>query len=424
MINGPHDRRINIVFLAEGYTSMEMSKFGVDVQRALTGLFNTPPYREYESYFNVYAIEVPSNESGTDHPYTAVDCPAGLDTLVTDTYFNSSLDVAGIHRLLVPESGPVYAVLAANTPFWDIAFVVVNISYYGGAGGTFATFSTHGASAEIAIHELGHSFAELADEYESGGGGGYEAPNATAETFRDSIKWNDWIAPTTPIPTPETSTWDDVVGLFEGAVYMPTGWYRPRLNCKMRSLGIPFCEVCGEQTVRSVYNLLNTIEWSEPPDTGLYLTNHQTVDLVIASMKPVPNSISIQWFVDGVPAASAVDTFVFDGAQYDSGQHVVEVQVADTTARVHTDPDGLLFATRSWRVYTEIIDYTIGDANEDDVINASDIIYLVNYAFKSGPPPQPVIESGDVTCDGIVTASDIIALVTYIFKSGPEPVCP
>ena len=64
-----------------------------------------------------------------------------------------------------------------------------------------------------------------------------------------------------------------------------------------------------------------------------------------------------------------------------------------------------------------------GDCNDDDIITSADIIYLVNYTFKGGPEPIPVVDVGDANCDGVITASDIIYLVNYVFKSGPDPGC-
>jgi hypothetical protein len=425
VVNAPPDQRINLVFLAEGYTAGEMSKFEQDIQTALIGLFNTPPYRDYADYFNVYAVEVVSNESGTDHPYTAPDCPAGLDTLSRDTYFNSTFDYAGIHRLLVPQTSLVMPVLIANTPFWDVAFVIVNTAIYGGSGGTFATFSTHPSSAEIAIHELGHTFADLADEYEYGGGSGYEAPNATAELVRQLIKWNAWIDPTTPVPTPETSAYNDVVGLFEGAVYLPTGWYRPELNCKMRNLGVPFCAVCAEQTVRSVYNLLAAVHRLDPPEPLFSIPGNATRTFWADVLEPVGATVQVEWRLDGAPVAEGVDHWALDANPLDSGNHTLEVVAVDTTALVRSDPFGLLSSSATWTIHVEApapcpIVLT-GDVDQSGAISSSDIIGLVNYAFKGGAGPVPCELAGDINCSGSVTSADIIGLVSYVFKGGTSP---
>ena len=81
-------------------------------------------------------------------------------------------------------------------------------------------------------------------------------------------------------------------------------------------------------------------------------------------------------------------------------------------------------ASASWNVHIEELPPYLGDVNVDGVVSSSDIIYIVNHVFKSGPAPQPVPETGDLTCDGVVTSADIIRLVGYVFKSGPELICP
>ena len=355
LITGPRDERVNVVFLAEGYMADEFGQFELDVQEVLNDLFTTRPYMEYQNYFNVYAIEVVSQQSGTDHPATADDCPPEMPSFHANTYFNSTFDYYGIHRLLVAKNEQaVYEVLEDNLPEWDVAFIVVNTEYYGGSGGVFATFSMDPAAPEIALHEMGHAFADLADEYEYGGLTPYEAPNATAETDRDFIKWRFWIEETTPIPTPETSTYSGVVGLFEGAVYHALGWYRPKLNCKMRALGVPFCEVCSEQTVLSIYNLVQTtIADYEPVDDSLAVTEGETIEFIITRMQPVPNTIETEWYVDTDLIATDLDTFLFDASLYGAGEYIVRVNAVDMTSLVKNDPDEFLFSTLEWNVAVE-----------------------------------------------------------------------
>lgn len=423
IVNGPDSNRVNIVFLGDGYTAAQISQFNANALNASIGLFNRTPYKEYASYFNVFAIEVPSNETGTDHPGTASDEPGGLPVFSADTYFNSTFDFASIHRLLVPQGPRAGQVLQANYPTWDAAFMVVNHTMYGGSGGAYATFSLAGSSTEIAIHELGHSFANLADEYDCCGSG-YEAPNATAETVRELIRWNLWIEPDTPIPTPETSAFNNVVGLFEGAVYNTTGWYRPWNRCEMKVLGVEFCPVCREQTLLTIYNIIDILEGASPPDTG-HLMYDDTVFQVSADyLKPSPNTMSVVWSVNGIPVSTNQDSFTFDASSVDLGNHIIEVVITDTTLLVRRESFGLMTTSTSWNVTTEAAPPYLGDVNVDGIVSSADIIYIVNHVFKSGPAPQPVPETGDLTCDGDVTSADIIRLVGYVFKSGPELICP
>ncbi|HJW31320.1 MAG TPA: M64 family metallopeptidase, partial [Saprospiraceae bacterium] len=264
--NGPTDKRINIVFLSEGYTSAEMSKYiNTDVLIMLNQFTGTFPFAEYATYFNAFAISVESAESGSDHPSLGID---------RNTFFSSTYETAGITRLLTLQGigyWRVDSLLQLLMPEYDIVVVIVNDTQYGGSGGSIAVTSINSAAPEIVMHELGHSFGWLADEYEDATPGyvGSETPNTTAETDRNFIKWRTWIANTTPIPTPETAEYSGVVGLFEGASYERIGWFRPKLNCKMRTLGIMYCEVCSEDLVESAYRFLRPIESFSPAQPAL-----------------------------------------------------------------------------------------------------------------------------------------------------------
>jgi hypothetical protein len=355
LITGSTDRRINIVFLSEGYRDVEMGQFELDVQQVLDGLFSESPYSEYQNFFNVYAVEVPSQQSGTDHPGTADDCPIDMPTFHNNTYFNSTFDYSGIHRALVAKnSQAIYETLQDNMPEWDVAFIVVNTEYYGGTGGAFATISMDSASAEIALHELGHSFAGLADEYDYGGMMPYEGPNVTAETDREFIKWNGWIEETTPIPTPEMSTYSEVIGLFEGAVYQAIGWYRPKLDCKMKILGVPFCEVCTEQTVNSVYNILQTpVDGYEPALDSVTVASDEVLQFVVRTVKTVPNTIQAVWTVDDGVATEGIDTLLFDASSFEPGEYMVTVSITDTTLLVRNAAPGQFTTEIEWVVTIE-----------------------------------------------------------------------
>ncbi len=419
--NGPPADRINLVFLAEGYRSTEMADFHTDVQGILNGLLAASPLSSYQAYFNAYAVQVPSVESGTDHPGSASDEPGGFPVQFRNTYFNSTFDASGVHRALVADDGKVLTVLQNNFPMWDAAFVIVNTDWYGGTGGTVSTFSTHSSSTEIALHEMGHSFGNLADEYDYGGWPGHESPNSTAVTDRPQIRWNVWILPTTPVPTPETGTYSGLVGLFEGAVYNLTGWFRPKLNCKMQSLGVPFCEVCREQMVKVTYGLVDPVEQVQPVSTSPEVPYDSTALFSVTTLAVTPNTMAVSWTVDGDPVFTGTD-FDFQAEVFDTGQHVVTALVADTTPWVRIDPGGLLQTTHQWTVRVLPPSFYVGDTNGDRVITSADVIVLVNHVFKGGPPSTPV-EAGDVDCSGVTTSSDIIVLVNYIFKSGLQPDC-
>src|SRR6185295_16542576 len=161
--NGPSDKRINIVLLSEGYTQAQLPRFHDDAVKLLNALLDAEPYREYRNYFNAYAISVASVDSGSDHPSTGIN---------RDSYFNSSFDSYGIQRLVtIPPNdlngnysdghGKVDALLQTLMPEYDIAAVIVNDETYGGSGGSVLVMSTNASSAEVIIHEVGHTFGHL-----------------------------------------------------------------------------------------------------------------------------------------------------------------------------------------------------------------------------------------------------------------------
>ncbi len=353
LTNGPAAKRVNVVFLSEGYTTNELGKFLTDAQAVLNNLLVTPPFRAYSNHFNAFAISVPSVESGSDHPATGI---------ARNTYFNSTYDTSGIARLLTINStgrSRVNALLATYLPLYDIVAVIVNDPEYGGSGGFPLVTSVNIASPEIAIHELGHSFSGLGDEY-SDAYPGYpdvEEPNTTTQTSRAAIKWTSWIEPTTPVPTPATGGYSTVVGLFEGAHYHPTGWYRPKLNCKMRALSVPFCEVCAETLVKSVYGQIRPIESIAPATNNVIsLTNSGAITLGITNLSPVAHALQTQWFVNNTPVIGATSTlFSVTGFGLPAGTNLVRVEVADPTTYVRNDSAQVLKDRRTWRVAAVII---------------------------------------------------------------------
>jgi hypothetical protein len=256
LTNGPASNRFNIVFLSEGYTPGQLAQFLVDATNAANIFLSNQPFAEYRPYFSAYAIAVPSAQSGSDHP---------TDPLHKDTYFNSTYDGFSDYIISIPPNefdanynngqGKVDALLNTHIPAYDLAVLLVNDGRPGGSdgGGKTAIAAVNFSLGDILLHECGHALANLGDEYTTPYPGfpDIEEPNTTRETNRTAIKWNAWISTNTPVPTPaETSQYANVVGLFEGAHYHANGWYRPRLDCRMKSpFTRLFCEVCSEALV-------------------------------------------------------------------------------------------------------------------------------------------------------------------------------
>jgi len=356
LTNGPTANRLNLVFLAEGYTNGQTAQFTNDARGVLQRMLATPPYLEYTNYCNAFAIFVASDERGSDHP---------SGNVFRNTYFNSTYDSYGTTYLVtIPPNdrdnnyangrGKVDALLQSLLPDYDIALLLVNDPAYGGSGGPVSVASTNPSSAEIAVHEIGHSFGGLGDEYSTAYPGypDIEEPNTTTQTNRAQIKWNAWIQMATPVPTPDNATYQLVVGLFEGAHYHATGWFRPKRNCKMRALNTAFCEVCGEALVSSIYNRLDPIDSVSPATNALVsITNALAVTFSVARLRPSTHQLGVQWYVTNALRSGATNsTLTMTAWDLAAGTNVVRVEVVDGTALVRTDPQQLLRANRAWHV--------------------------------------------------------------------------
>lgn len=366
LTNGPTARRLNIVFLSEGYTTNDLGHFSADAQVMLKQILSSPPMDSYSNYFNAFAIAVPSNQSGSDH-YTPT-------TVLVDTYFNSRYDSSGVQRLITIDSvgrSRANALLAQFVPEYDLVAIVVNDSQYGGSGGSILLSSIHSSSAEIATHEMGHTFASLGDEYSDAGGTPSERPNTTAVTNQAGIKWNIWIPTNTPIPTPDTPTYFDRVGLFNGAAYS-LSYYRPKHNCKMRSLGVPFCEVCSETLIKSIYSKLGMIEGSAPANNGvMLLTNALPRTFSVTNLIPTTHALSIQWFTNNTPVPGATSAvFSISGfALQPDVQNPIRVEVNDPTPLVLSAPTNMMKNSLTWLTYFVLNQPTLSINADQNGIN-------------------------------------------------------
>lgn len=160
---GPLANRINVVILGDGFTAGELPAFSKAAQNFVTFFLNYAPYNKYRNYFNFFTIKVPSNQSGATNPGTAPDRYPDQPIETKDTYFGASFGTSNIHRLVTIRNYQAFSsVMANNFPEYDLAIMIVNSTWYGGAGGgESATFTLHSASNLIGVHEIGHSFSFL-----------------------------------------------------------------------------------------------------------------------------------------------------------------------------------------------------------------------------------------------------------------------
>lgn len=252
--NGPARNHVDLVFIPEGYTAAEKEKFNSDVRRMCGYLFAESPFRENQQKFNVTAVWAPSDESGTDVPG---------EHIYRNTRFNSTFYTFDLPRYLTTsDMKPVYDA-AAGVP-WDQLFVLVNTDRYGGGGFyNFLSVSSadHPQTPQVLVHEFGHGFAGLGDEYYNSEVAYEDFYNLRIEPWEPNLttlvnfdaKWKNMLSASTPVPTPRNSKYQHTVGVFEGGGYMSRGIYSPADDCRMKSNGAKgFCPVCQAAIQRAI----------------------------------------------------------------------------------------------------------------------------------------------------------------------------
>lgn len=252
--SGSAEQCIDVAILAEGYTPDEMETFYQDAAIACESLFAHEPFKSMKSCFNIVAVASPSQDSGVSIPrlgewkHTAFS--SHFSTFYSDRYLTTSR-VKSIHDAL------------AGIPYEHI-IILANTEEYGG-GGIYNSYTLttahHPQFRPVVVHEFGHSFAGLGDEYfydDDVMSGMYpldiepwEQNLTTRVDF--ASKWEDMLAPNTPIPTPTDKSKHYPVGVYEGGGYSSKGVYRPADDCRMRTNSYPtFCPVCQRAIKRMI----------------------------------------------------------------------------------------------------------------------------------------------------------------------------
>ncbi len=252
--NGPAQNKVDIVFIPEGYTTGEKEKWKNDAKRFAGYLFNSEPFTREQKNFNIYRIDASSDESGTDMPG---------ENIWKETLLNSSFYTFDSERYLSVKDIEKMRDVAAIVPY-DQIYVITNSAKYGG-GGIYNHYtlcsSDHALAEFLFVHEFGHGFAALADEYYTSDVSYSNFYNLEKEPYEVNIttridfdsKWKDLIKDGTPVPTPATKEYANTVGLFQGGGYRAKGIYRPYLDCTMKSAKPNnFCPICQRGIVKMI----------------------------------------------------------------------------------------------------------------------------------------------------------------------------
>jgi len=244
--NGDSKNKVDIVFIPDGYTLDEMEKFKTDAKKFAGYLFEYSPFKEHKKDFNIWAIESPSKDSGTDIPGEDI----WKNTIVNSTFYTFDSE-----RYLTTSDMETVHDIASLVPY-DQIFILVNTPKYGG-GGIYNFYnlceSDHKMSKEVFVHEFGHGFAALADEYWTSDTSYDEFYDLSVEPYQANIttlvdfpsKWKDMLDKSVMVPTPSTAENKNKLGVYEGGGYLAKGIYRPRQYCMMKELETEdFCPVC------------------------------------------------------------------------------------------------------------------------------------------------------------------------------------
>ena len=297
MVNGAPESKVDIVVLPEGYTADEMARFQQDCQNLVSVFAQHEPFASHIDDFNFRAVLAPSEESGIDIPASHT----WVRTILNAHFYTFYID-----RYCTTRNYFSVKDVAANAPY-DQIYILVNSNQYGGGGFyNFYSMSTAGnmSSSSVIVHEFGHAFAGLADEYEEPDNPLALLYNLDVEPWEPNIttlvdfesKWADLVAPNTPIPTPNTNQYNNTVGAFEGGGYLTHGMYRPQRNCMMRNYA-PFCAVCSrtiEAVIEAHSDVLVSVEAEHvSPEPSLRVCPNPATDFIDVYAKQVEGQAEI-----------------------------------------------------------------------------------------------------------------------------------
>ncbi len=345
--NGKSSNRIDIVFLGDGYQNTELSKFSDQVTNYSSGIISQEPFLDYSNYFNFHRVDLPSNDSGVDND----NLPGSLKDTVLDTEFSCQGRVGTLCTNV--SKAWSYAALARD---FDHIVVLANSSSQGSAAYPFSNLSVVSAqqqqNIDSVLHQLGHSFGNLADEYDSGPWPTYTGfepaePNVSAQNknamISQGIKWVKWLGKT---------SLGSIVDTHEGAMGHQYSIYRPTLTSKMRELSAPFNGPSAESIIKQIYRKVKPID--DATSSTISLSGQNTI--FVKPIKTRSSSVKTEWFIDGNSITAATgDTLRPNDYPLSDGVHVVTAKVIDKTPWLMDEEFRSTYMTeiRSWNVLVD-----------------------------------------------------------------------
>ncbi|KAF0131600.1 MAG: hypothetical protein FD155_124 [Bacteroidetes bacterium] len=255
LINRDPSIAVDIVIIPDGFTLEEMEQFKLRSEQFVEYLFRFEPFKKHKDKFNIRALLVPSAETGVAIPAKG-EWP---ETAVSSSFYTFDSE-----RYCMTYEHHRLRDLAGQVPY-DQIYILTNTKKYGG-GGIYNFYclssANNSASPEIIVHEFGHGFAGLGDEYYDSSTSYEEFYNLKIEPWEPNIttlvnfdqKWKHLVDESTPVPTPDNEGWDGKTGVFEGGGYVAKGIYRPSRDCLMHTFkGNIFCAACSEAIEEMIF---------------------------------------------------------------------------------------------------------------------------------------------------------------------------
>ncbi len=317
---------LHLVVLGDGYREDQLPQFRIDVENLVATMTEDPAVDLHLSAWNIHMIETASVDSGIDDD-VSVD--------IRDTVFDTGYFCLALPRLICGNNNTMFNVALDEYPDLDQLVLLVNDARYGGSGGSVSIASS--SAPEIALHEMGHSLAGLADEYVDNtfpslgfkefDEGAY--PNVSSLQDPMQVPWSRWIDLNNTIPSEPGASG---VGIFKGAFYDAQAFNRPTFDSRMRTFNKPFGPVNGEAWALSVYQETNPVATFFPRTNTLSIN---TGDTVVFRVEPVfgPDIQRVSWALDGQLLTESTNNTELE-LLLDRGEHTLTLSVNDITGAI------------------------------------------------------------------------------------------
>lgn len=340
LIGSRESKGLHWIIVGDGFTAGEQEDLRTSAMALARAFLDTPELAQHASVWNVHLLQAVSLQSGVD------DSTAQRSV---DTAFDGALGCGSNARVACVDWARINAaLLSQQAPQAQVAVILNTPQYLGSSNSSGIVISRHVDSRQVALHEMGHRVAGLADEYVDDVVAGewlplyFEGrfPNVTRVANAGQAPWRHWL--------------DDSakgVGMFEGAFYCANGFYRAKEDSLMRTLQAPLGEVNAEAWLRAQYRSLPPLSSVSPSGPQVQALSGETVRFSVVSEWP-SGTVELRWRVDGLEVPGTVDAKTFSLVA-DGLPHEVRVSARDVSGRIRAPDAAEATASHAWRVSTD-----------------------------------------------------------------------